>query len=65
MTKPNGYLLATTEITKSIGEAFAAGASIDEVFAALKVQAEVMNMRLAQAVIHQQHAEEMQQKLDL
>lgn len=56
-TKPNGYILASTEITKGIQAAFAEGASIDEVFAVLKVQAEVMNVRLAQAVLHQQEVE--------
>jgi hypothetical protein len=59
-TKPNGYVIASTEITKGIAESFAQGASIDEVFATLKVQAEVMNVRLAQAVLHQQQVEAMQ-----
>jgi hypothetical protein len=56
----NGYVIASTEITKGITAAFAAGSTIDEVFAALKVQAEVMNVRLAQAVLHQQQVEAMQ-----
>lgn len=59
-TKPNGYIVASTEVTKGIQAAFAEGASIDEVFAVLKVQAEVMNVRLAQAVLHQQQVEAMQ-----
>jgi hypothetical protein len=59
-TKPNGYIVASTEITKGIQAAFAEGSSIDEVFAVLKVQAEVMNVRLAQAVLHQQQVEAMQ-----
>ena len=59
-TKPNGYLIASTEITKGIAAAFGSGASIDEVFAALKVQAEVMNVRLTQAVLHQQQVEALQ-----
>lgn len=58
--KPNGYIVASTEVTKGIQAAFAEGASIDEVFAVLKVQAEVMNVRLAQAVLHQQQVEAMQ-----
>lgn len=59
-TKPNGYMVASVEITKGITGAFAGGASIDEVFAVLKVQAEVMNVRLTQAVMHQQQVEAMQ-----
>jgi hypothetical protein len=59
-TKPNGYIVASTEITKGITAAFAGGASIDEVFATLKVQAEVMSVRLTQAVMHQQQVEAMQ-----
>lgn len=59
-TKPNGYLVASEEITKGITASFAAGSSIDEVFAVLKVQAEVMNVRLTQAVMHQQQVEAMQ-----
>jgi ActR/RegA family two-component response regulator len=55
----NGYVTASTEITKGITESFAAGASIDEILAALKVQAEVMAIRLAQAVMHQQQVEAM------
>ena len=57
---PNGYVIASTEITKGITSAFASGSTIDEVFAALKVQAEVMNVRLTQAVMHQQQVEAMQ-----
>lgn len=56
----NGYVIASTEITNGITAAFASGSTIDEVFAALKVQAEVMNVRLAQAVLHQQQVEAMQ-----
>lgn len=59
-TKPNGYIVASTEITKGIAAAFGGGASIDEVFATLKVQAEVMSVRLTQAVMHQQQVEAMQ-----
>ena len=59
-TKPNGYIVASTEITKGIAAAFAGGSSIDEVFATLKVQAEVMSVRLTQAVMHQQQVEAMQ-----
>jgi hypothetical protein len=59
-TKPNGYLVASTEITKGIAASFGQGASIDEVFAVLKVQAEVMSVRLTQAVMHQQQVEAMQ-----
>lgn len=54
MSDKNGYLIASTEIGKGIAAAFADGATIDEVFAALKVQAEVMNIRLAQAFLHEQ-----------
>lgn len=60
MSEKNGYIVASTEITKGIQAAFAGGSSIDEVFAALKVQAEVMNVRLAQAVLHQQQVETVQ-----
>lgn len=61
MSEPlNGYVIASTEITKGITAAFSQGASIDEVFATLKVQAEVMNVRLTQAVMHQQQVEAMQ-----
>ena len=60
MSDKNGYILASTEITKGITAAFAGGSSIDEVFAVLKVQAEVMNVRLAQAVLHQQQVEAVQ-----
>ena len=56
----NGYVTASTEITKGITESFKQGASIDEILAALKVQAEVMAIRLAQAVMHQQQVEAMQ-----
>ena len=56
----NGYVTASTEITKGITASFAAGASIDEILAALKVQAEVMSVRLTQAVLHQQQVEAMQ-----
>jgi hypothetical protein len=59
-TKPNGYITASTEITNAIAASFGQGASIDEVFAALKVQAEVMSVRLTQAVMHQQQVEAMQ-----
>lgn len=60
MNEKNGYIVASTEITKGITAAFAGGASIDEVFATLKVQAEVMSVRLTQAVMHQQQVEAMQ-----
>lgn len=59
-TKPNGYILASTTITQAIADAFGQGSSIDEVFAALKVQAEVINVRLTQAVLHQQQVEALQ-----
>lgn len=59
-TKPNGYITASTQITNAIAASFGQGSSIDEVFAALKVQAEVMNVRLTQAVMHQQQVEAMQ-----
>jgi len=59
-TKPNGYLIASTEITRGIAEAFSQGSSIDEVFAVLRVQSEVMSVRLCQAVMHQQQVEAMQ-----
>lgn len=55
----NGYVTASTEITKGIAESFNQGASIDEILAALKVQAEVMAVRLTQAVLHQQQVEAM------
>jgi hypothetical protein len=54
MSDKNGYLIASTEIGKGVAAAFADGATIDEVFAALKVQSEVMNVRLAQAFLHEQ-----------
>jgi hypothetical protein len=56
----HGYITASTEITNAIAASFGQGASIDEVFAALKVQAEVMSVRLTQAVMHQQQVEAMQ-----
>jgi len=56
----NGYVTASKEITNAITASFGQGASIDEVFAALKVQAEVMSVRLTQAVMHQQQVEAMQ-----
>lgn len=60
MNEVNGYVIASQEITKGITAAFANGSTLDEVFAALKVQAEVLNVRLAQAVLHQQQVEAMQ-----
>lgn len=57
--KPNGYILASTLLTDAINHAFNQGASLDEVFAALKVQAEVTNVKLAQAVLFQQQREMM------
>jgi len=54
MSDKNGYLIASTEIGRGVAAAFADGATIDEVFAALKVQSEVMNVRLAQAFLHEQ-----------
>lgn len=56
----NGYVTASTEITKGITESFKQGSSIDEILAALKVQADVMTVRLTQAVLHQQQVEAMQ-----
>ena len=60
MSEKNGYLVASEEITQGITSAFAGGSSIDEVFAVLKVQAEVMSVRLTQAVMHQQQVEALQ-----
>lgn len=65
MSETNGYVIASTEVTKAITAAFGQGSTVDEVFAALKVQAEVIQVRLTQAILHQQQVEATQTKLDL
>ena len=59
-TKLNGYLDASQRITAAINESLVNGATIDEVFAAVKVQVEVLSLRLAQIVFAQQQ-QQMQQ----
>lgn len=54
----NGYLTASQLLTNAINEGVAAGVTIDEMFAALSVQKEVINLRLSQIMIenHQRQA---------
>lgn len=56
-TPINGYIVASTKLTEAVNAAFGEGVTIDEVFAALKVQCEVLNLRLSQVVFSQQQAE--------
>ena len=44
----NGYLTASQLLTKAINDGITSGVTIDEMFAALKVQCEVINLRLSQ-----------------
>lgn len=54
----NGYLTASQLLTKAINEGLVQGITIDEMFAALKVQCEVINLRLSQIMFenHQREA---------
>lgn len=64
----NGYLDASQRITAAINESLVNGATIDEVFAAVRVQVEVLSLRLTQIVYAQQQQHEAtppQQDLDL
>lgn len=45
------YIQTSELINAAIGNAIEAGAKTDEIFAALSVQKEVWNVRLAQAII--------------
>ena len=61
MTEPtknaNGYLTVSNYINEALNKAYTEGVSLDEAFAALKVQCEVTNIKLAQAVVYQQQQE--------
>lgn len=46
------YIQTSELINAAIGQAIEAGAKTDEIFAALSVQKEVWNVRLAQAIVH-------------
>lgn len=53
----NGYITVSGYINEAVNKAYAEGVSIDEAFAALKVQCEVTSIKLAQAVVYQQQKE--------
>ena len=54
----NGYLTASQLLTDAINTGVSQGVTIDEMFAALSVQREVINLRLSQIMIenHQRQA---------
>lgn len=54
----NGYLTASQLLTDAINNGVSQGVTIDEMFAALSVQREVINLRLSQIMIenHQRQA---------
>ena len=54
----NGYLTASQLLTDAINNGVSQGVTIDEMFAALSVQKEVINLRLSQIMIenHQRQA---------
>ena len=47
----NGYLTASQLLTKAVNDSIVAGVTLDEVFAALKVQCEVINLRFTQVMV--------------
>lgn len=53
----NGYLTASQLLTKAINDSLTQGVTIDEMFAALKVQCEVINLRLSQ-IMFENHQRE-------
>lgn len=50
----NGYLTASQGITSAINQAITQGVTIDEIYAALRVQLEVINLRLTQVIYENQ-----------
>lgn len=53
----NGYLRGSELLTSVINQGLSEGVTIDEMFAALKVQIEVINLRLTQVVFENQQRE--------
>lgn len=53
----NGYLHGSQLLTAAINQGLSDGVTIDEMFAALKVQIEVINLRLTQVVFENQQRE--------
>ena len=53
----NGYLHGSQLLTTAINQGLSDGVTIDEMFAALKVQIEVINLRLTQVVFENQQRE--------
>ena len=49
--KLNGYLTASQLLTDAINQGMAAGVTLDEMFAAVKVQCEVINLRFTQVMV--------------
>lgn len=47
----NGYLTASQLLTNTINQCMQSNITLDEIFAALAVQKEVLNVRLAQVIV--------------